>query len=66
MRETMRQRLRANYQRLKNYVWDGYTAPEIQPDVQSNQVIALMEIVEILEKRIDTLEALESHRQGRA
>ncbi len=62
----MRQRLRANYQRLKNYVWDGYTAPEIQPDVQSNQVIALMEIVEILEKRIDTLEALESHRQGRA
>lgn len=66
MRETMRQQLRTNYQRLKNYVWDGYTAPELMPDVQSNQVIALMEIVEVLEKRIDTLEALEIHRQWQA
>lgn len=57
----MRQRLKANYQRLKGYVWDGYTAPEAQPDIQSNQVLALMEIVEELENRVEILEDLQRH-----
>jgi hypothetical protein len=57
MREPIRQRLKANYQRLKGYTWDGYTAPELQPDIVSNQVVALMEIVEQLERRTDFLES---------
>lgn len=53
MRESMRERLRKNYWRLKGYVESDYHAPEVKPDIQSNQVIALMEIVEELEKRFD-------------
>jgi hypothetical protein len=57
----MRDRLRWRYQELKGYVWDGYTAPELQPDIKSDQIIALMEEVERLEKRIDILEGVVGH-----
>ncbi len=63
MKPSMRQRLRNRYQELKGYVWNGYTAPECQPDIRSDQVIALMEEVEILEKRLEILENLERCRQ---
>lgn len=64
MKPTMRERLRARYQELKGYVWDGYTAPECQPDIKSDQVLALMEEVERLEKRIEILEGLRAHESG--
>jgi hypothetical protein len=57
VKETMRVRLWKNYMTLKHYVWDGYTAPELTPDIQSNQVLALMQIVEVLEKRVDAQDA---------
>lgn len=59
---SMRERLRLRYQELKGYVWDGYTAPELQPDIYSNQVLALMEVVEELEARVKILEGLQKHR----
>ena len=38
---------RANlvYQQRKGYVWDGYTAPELQPRIISDQVLALAEVL---------------------
>jgi len=49
----MRERLWKNYMALKKFVWNGYHAPEQCPDVRSDSVIALMQIVEGLEARID-------------
>ena len=63
MKPTFRERLKMKYQRLHNYIWDGYTAPEMQPDIQSRQVKALAEMVEELEQRVEILERLEAHRQ---
>ena len=52
-RESMRSRLWQRYMKLKGFVWNGYHAPEQCPDVRSDSVIALMQIVEELEARVD-------------
>lgn len=56
MRETFLKRLHKKYMELKGYKWDGFTAPELLPQVQSNQVLALAQMVEELERRVDDLE----------
>lgn len=45
-------RLWQKYMALKGYVWDGYTAPELTPQIQSSQVKALAEMVEELESTV--------------
>lgn len=57
MKRTIAERMREIYQRRKGYVDNGYTAPEVQPDIQSDQVKSLMEIVAALEERVEYLEA---------
>jgi hypothetical protein len=46
---------RANelYEEAKGYKWDGYTAPELRPQIQSDQVKCLLAaIVEALNERV--------------
>lgn len=52
---------RANelYQERKGYEWNGYTAPELQPQIKSDQVQA---VAEALMEYID--ERLNSHRDS--
>lgn len=61
----MRSRLWKNYMALKNFAYNGYWAPEQCPDVRSDSVIALMQIVEDLEKRIDASDAKIEELEGR-
>ncbi len=50
------------YEQRKGYKWDGYTAPECRPRVQSDQVLALMEVlVEKIEQMESKLAWLDRH-----
>lgn len=57
MKETMRERLWKRYMARKGFEYNGYWAPEQCPDVRSDSVLALMEIVEELEKRFEAFKA---------
>lgn len=50
------ERLLEKYHDVKGYVWNGFTAPELTPQIQSGQVLALAQMVEELERRVDVLE----------
>ncbi len=52
------ERLWKKYMARCGYEWNGYTAPELTPQVQSRQVLALAEMVEELEARVQVLEDL--------
>lgn len=52
-----KERLKEKFHKILGYEWNGYTAPECQPNIQSRQVKALAEMVEELELRVKDLEA---------
>ena len=43
--DTVIERANLVYQQRKGYVWDGYKAPELQPRIISDQVLALAEVL---------------------
>lgn len=57
------QRLWEKYMARKGYTWNGYTAPELIPQVKSDSVLALAEIVEELERRVEILEGIRKMEQ---
>ncbi len=58
--DDVHRRVNEIYESRKGYVWDGLKAPEQRPQVQSNQVLALMEVlvgeIEVLTNHVKWLE----------
>lgn len=61
-KEAVIARLRALYEEKRGYVWDGYTAPEMRPQI-SRQVISLAEamVEAVNEQHEDVLSEIDAH-----